>query len=139
MRADSAGAGRPTFCVWNACCITSCWLRKDKAHEYGAVHPQSPEPNGSSHRPVRFPRNRRLLLVERAPRSRDGRAALSAAACLSDHPPADASEPWPPGRSRKPREDAPMNHDSSPAYGLWTVAFINAAVFILFAFSFFKP
>jgi protein-S-isoprenylcysteine O-methyltransferase Ste14 len=32
-----------------------------------------------------------------------------------------------------------MNHDSTPAYGLWTVAFINAAVFILFAFSFFKP
>jgi methanethiol S-methyltransferase len=32
-----------------------------------------------------------------------------------------------------------MNHDSTPAYGLWTVAFINAGVFILFAFSFFKP
>ncbi len=26
-----------------------------------------------------------------------------------------------------------------PAYGLWSLAFINSAVFILFAFSFFKP
>lgn len=33
-----------------------------------------------------------------------------------------------------------MNHgDSSPAYGLWTLVLINSAVFILFAFSFFKP
>jgi protein-S-isoprenylcysteine O-methyltransferase Ste14 len=33
-----------------------------------------------------------------------------------------------------------MNHgDSAPAYGLWTLAFIDSAVFILFAFSFFKP
>ena len=31
-----------------------------------------------------------------------------------------------------------MNHDA-PAYGLWGLAFINAAVFIMFAFSFFKP
>ena len=31
-----------------------------------------------------------------------------------------------------------MNHDV-PAYGLWGLAFINAAVFIMFAFSFFKP
>lgn len=28
---------------------------------------------------------------------------------------------------------------SSPAYGLWTLVAINSAVFILFAFSFFKP
>ena len=31
-----------------------------------------------------------------------------------------------------------MNHDT-PAYGLWALVVINAAVFILFAFSFFKP
>lgn len=31
-----------------------------------------------------------------------------------------------------------MAHDI-PAYGLWLVAVVNAAVFILFAFSFFKP
>ena len=31
-----------------------------------------------------------------------------------------------------------MNHDT-PAYGLWGLAFINAAIFIIFAFSFFKP
>ena len=31
-----------------------------------------------------------------------------------------------------------MNHDV-PAYGLWSLVIINAAVFILFAFSFFKP
>jgi protein-S-isoprenylcysteine O-methyltransferase Ste14 len=31
-----------------------------------------------------------------------------------------------------------MTHDV-PAYGLWMVALVNAAVFILFAFSFFKP
>ena len=29
-------------------------------------------------------------------------------------------------------------HDT-PAYGLWTLAIINSAIFILFAFSFFKP
>jgi len=28
---------------------------------------------------------------------------------------------------------------NQPAYGLWSVAFLNSAVFILFAFSFFKP
>jgi protein-S-isoprenylcysteine O-methyltransferase Ste14 len=31
-----------------------------------------------------------------------------------------------------------MNRDV-PAYGLWSLVIINAAVFILFAFSFFKP
>jgi protein-S-isoprenylcysteine O-methyltransferase Ste14 len=31
-----------------------------------------------------------------------------------------------------------MNHET-PAYGLWGLVVINAAVFILFAFSFFKP
>lgn len=31
-----------------------------------------------------------------------------------------------------------MTHDT-PAYGLWALVVINAAVFILFAFSFFKP
>ena len=31
-----------------------------------------------------------------------------------------------------------MNHDT-PAYGLWGLAFINAAIFIMFAFTFFKP
>ncbi len=31
-----------------------------------------------------------------------------------------------------------MNH-AEPAYGLWSLVIINSAVFILFAFSFFKP
>ena len=31
-----------------------------------------------------------------------------------------------------------MTHDT-PAYGLWPLVIINAAIFILFAFSFFKP
>ena len=31
-----------------------------------------------------------------------------------------------------------MNHDV-PAYGLWSLVIINSAIFILFAFSFFKP
>jgi protein-S-isoprenylcysteine O-methyltransferase Ste14 len=33
-----------------------------------------------------------------------------------------------------------MNHDGgAPAYGLWTLVLINSAIFIMFAFSFFKP
>jgi len=32
-----------------------------------------------------------------------------------------------------------MNHDDMSAYGLWGLAAVNAAIFILFAFSFFKP
>jgi len=33
-----------------------------------------------------------------------------------------------------------MNHSpDSPTYGLWTLVFINSAVFVVFAFSFFKP
>ena len=33
-----------------------------------------------------------------------------------------------------------MNHaDTAPAYGLWTLVVINSAIFIFFAFSFFKP
>ena len=33
-----------------------------------------------------------------------------------------------------------MEHtDAAPAYGLWGLAIINAAVFIMFAFSIFKP
>lgn len=31
-----------------------------------------------------------------------------------------------------------MNHDI-PAYGLWSLVFIDSAIFIFFAFSFFKP
>ena len=31
-----------------------------------------------------------------------------------------------------------MNHDA-PAYGLWTLVVLNSAVFLMFAFSFFKP
>ncbi len=31
-----------------------------------------------------------------------------------------------------------MSHDT-PAYGLWTLVVFNSAIFILFAFSFFKP
>ena len=30
-------------------------------------------------------------------------------------------------------------HDDAPAYGLWFLVLINSAIFILFAFSFFKP
>jgi protein-S-isoprenylcysteine O-methyltransferase Ste14 len=32
-----------------------------------------------------------------------------------------------------------MNHATAPAYGLWPLVVINSAIFILFAFSFFKP
>jgi methanethiol S-methyltransferase len=32
-----------------------------------------------------------------------------------------------------------MNPLSTPAYGHWSLAAVNAAVFILFAFSFFRP
>lgn len=32
-----------------------------------------------------------------------------------------------------------MSESDVPAYGLWTLVVINSAVFILFAFSFFKP
>ena len=31
-----------------------------------------------------------------------------------------------------------MNHDTS-AYGLWSLVVLNSAIFIMFAFSFFKP
>ena len=31
-----------------------------------------------------------------------------------------------------------MNHDT-PAYGLWLLVIFNSAIFIMFAFSFFKP
>jgi protein-S-isoprenylcysteine O-methyltransferase Ste14 len=30
-------------------------------------------------------------------------------------------------------------HDQIPAYGLWSLVFINSAIFIFFAFTFFKP
>jgi protein-S-isoprenylcysteine O-methyltransferase Ste14 len=30
-------------------------------------------------------------------------------------------------------------HDTAPAYGLWGLVIVNSAVFILFAYSFFKP
>ena len=32
-----------------------------------------------------------------------------------------------------------MNHEQIPAYGLWPLVIINSAIFIMFAFSFFKP
>lgn len=32
-----------------------------------------------------------------------------------------------------------MNHDSVPAYGLWSLVILNSILFIFFAFSFFKP
>jgi protein-S-isoprenylcysteine O-methyltransferase Ste14 len=32
-----------------------------------------------------------------------------------------------------------MTHEEIPAYGLWSLVVINSAVFILFAYSFFKP
>ena len=31
-----------------------------------------------------------------------------------------------------------MSHDA-PAYGLWTLVVFNSAIFLMFAFSFFKP
>ena len=32
-----------------------------------------------------------------------------------------------------------MEHDATPAYGLWGLVILNSAIFIMFAFSFFKP
>jgi protein-S-isoprenylcysteine O-methyltransferase Ste14 len=32
-----------------------------------------------------------------------------------------------------------VSHDNAPAYGLWSLVVVNSAVFIVFAFSFFKP
>lgn len=32
-----------------------------------------------------------------------------------------------------------MNHDTAPAYGLWSLVILNSLVFIIFAFSFTKP
>lgn len=32
-----------------------------------------------------------------------------------------------------------MNHSESSGYGLWSLVLINSAIFIIFAFSFFKP
>ncbi len=32
-----------------------------------------------------------------------------------------------------------MQHSEAPAYGLWGLAIVNSAIFIFFAFSFFKP
>jgi hypothetical protein len=32
-----------------------------------------------------------------------------------------------------------MTHNATLTYGLWPLAIINSAIFILFAFSFFKP
>lgn len=32
-----------------------------------------------------------------------------------------------------------MDHNSAPAYGLWLLVVVNSAIFIFFAFSFFKP
>lgn len=34
---------------------------------------------------------------------------------------------------------AAVVHDAAPAYGLWGLVIVNSAVFILFAYSFFKP
>ena len=31
-----------------------------------------------------------------------------------------------------------MNHDTA-AYGLWTLVIFNSAIFLMFAYSFFKP
>ena len=32
-----------------------------------------------------------------------------------------------------------MTHESTFAYGLWTLVFLNSIVFIIFAFSFARP
>ena len=32
-----------------------------------------------------------------------------------------------------------MTHEDMPAYGLWSLVLINSAIFIFFAFTFFKP
>ncbi len=32
-----------------------------------------------------------------------------------------------------------MKHTEGSSYGLWGLAFVNALIFIIFAFGFFKP
>jgi len=32
-----------------------------------------------------------------------------------------------------------MTHEGMPAYGLWSLVIINSLIFIIFAYSFFKP
>ena len=32
-----------------------------------------------------------------------------------------------------------MTHENNPAYGLWSLVLVNSAIFIFFAFTFFKP
>ncbi len=32
-----------------------------------------------------------------------------------------------------------MNHEGAPAHDLWFLVLVDTAVFVLFAFSFFKP
>ena len=32
-----------------------------------------------------------------------------------------------------------MSYDAAPAYGLWILVVFNSAIFLMFAFSFFKP
>ncbi len=43
------------------------------------------------------------------------------------------------GLAIDPYPQVVMNQSDAPAYGLWGLAVVNAAVFIFFAFSFFKP
>ena len=37
------------------------------------------------------------------------------------------------------RQEAAMTHEGMPAYGLWSLVIINSLIFIIFAYSFFKP
>jgi protein-S-isoprenylcysteine O-methyltransferase Ste14 len=38
-----------------------------------------------------------------------------------------------------PKRRDNMNHSEAPAYGLWGLVIINSIIFVVFAFSFFKP
>src|SRR5262245_64103980 len=86
----------------------------------------------------RLPGNRRRLPLDGAPRSFVWRARLSAVTAL----PADAFvhasrtrqpfRPW-----RYVQRTASMSDDSG--YGLWSLVIVNSVIFILFAYTFFKP
>src|SRR5262249_36869809 len=94
--------------------------------------------------PARLSRRCGVFPNNRAPGARPRRAAVRALPLVS--PPASAHA-WParqrPCRPRgKPGSPAArrcMMHTDTPAYGLWPLVVLNAAVFILFAFSFTHP
>src|SRR6516164_8427860 len=77
--------------------------------------------------------------VHRAPRPCPRCTHLAAASPLPAHAPLHAWPRWSwrswAGRSRR---EGVMSSDA-PAYGLWGLVIVNSVVFILFAYSFFKP